>query len=186
MAMKWRDDETAVIAVTPVAEGLVRPLIALVLVVAAIVEGASRVHFVHDHASWFALVLGGPILVVLLTRTWRWRSHKVHVSTQRVILEGGVLRHWRTSIELRDVLATRVDQGISERLTRRGVVVLETGLGPIITRRVRHPEALCRLIDAERNHVEPAVPYDTVFGFDGSRDQWIPPRSRLSRPTGND
>ena len=186
MAIKWRDDETAVISVTPVGDGLVRPLIALVLGVAAIVEGALHVPFVRAHESWFAVVLVGPILVVLLTRTWRWRSHKVHVSSQRVILEGGVLRHWRTFVELRDVLATRVDQGISERLARRGVVVLETGLGPIVTRRVRHPEALCRLIDAERSHVEPAVPYDTVFGFDGSRDQWIPPRSDLSRPAGND
>ncbi|MDE3108111.1 MAG: PH domain-containing protein [Acidobacteriota bacterium] len=186
MAIKWRDDEIVVISVTPVADRLARPVLTLLLLVTAIVEGASHVPFVRAHESSFALVFVGPIVVVLLTRTWRWRSHKVHVTTQRVILEGGVLRHWRTFVELRDVIATRVDQGIGERLARRGVVVLETGLGPIVTRRVRHPEALCRLIDAERSHVEPAVPYDTIFGFDESRSQWIPPRPGSPRLTGND
>ena len=154
------------ITVTPVASGVVRPAVLLVLASAAILEGASHLHFVHDVESWLALVVLVPIVIVVLTRTWRWRSHKIHVTNQRVALEGGVLRHWRTSVEWRDVLATRVDQRVSERLARRGVVVLETGLGPIAIGRVRHPGALCRLIDAERNVAANAVPFDTIFGFE--------------------
>ncbi len=164
--MKWREGEVSVISVTPVATGVVRPFALLVLASIAIGEGASHLRVVHDVESWLALVVLVPIVVVLLTRTWRWRSHKIHVTNQRVALEGGVLRHWRTSVEWRDVLATRVDQRVSERLARRGVVVLETGLGPVAIGRVRHPDALCRLIDAERNVAATAKLSDTIFGFD--------------------
>lgn len=166
MATKWREGEVPVITVTPVSTGVVRPFALLVLASVAIVEGAAHVRVVHDVQSWLALVVLVPIVIVILTRTWRWRSYKIHVTNQRVALEGGVLRHWRTSVEWRDVLATRVDQRVRERLTRRGVVVLETGLGPIATGRVRHPGALCRLIDAERNVAAATVPFDTIFGFE--------------------
>jgi hypothetical protein len=89
------------------------------------------------------------------------------VTNDRVIIEGGVLRHQRTSIEMRDVLATRVDQRVSERLTRRGYVYLETSAGPIAVGFVRHPGALCRLIDAERLVGESySVPLDTVFTYE--------------------
>jgi hypothetical protein len=102
-----------------------------------------------------------------LTRAWRWRSHKVHVTNERIVQEGGVLRHYRSSIELPDVIATRVDQRVSERLTRRGLLVLETAAGPIVVGKVRHPGALCRLIDAERSgHAIRPLPLDTVFGFE--------------------
>jgi uncharacterized membrane protein YdbT with pleckstrin-like domain len=98
---------------------------------------------------------------------WRWRSHKVHVTNDRVIIEGGVLRHQRTSVELRDVLATRVVQRLGERLTRRGFVFLETALGPMVVGQVRHPGALCRLIDAERAGAQSSsLPLDTVFTYE--------------------
>jgi len=31
-----------------------------------------------------------PFGLVALTRTWRWRSHKVHVTNERIVVEGGV------------------------------------------------------------------------------------------------
>lgn len=168
--MKWRDDELVVISVTPLAQGVVAPFLTLVAASALVIEAASHVHFLRVIEGWLALVVLVPLGVVALTRTWRWRSHKVHVTTQRVVLEGGVLRHWRSSIELRDVLATRVDQRVSERLARRGVVVLETGLGPVSLGRVRHPGALCRMIDAERHHEDRSLPFDTMFSVEGPND----------------
>jgi len=87
---------------------------------------------------------------VALTRTWRWRSHKVHVTNERIVVEGGVLHHQRSTVDLRDVIALRVDQRVTERLARRGVVVLETNAGSVMIGKLRHPGALVRLIDAER------------------------------------
>jgi membrane protein YdbS with pleckstrin-like domain len=163
----FREGEVTVITVTPVSRGVVRPVLVTMTTIALIVVGASRYSLVHRFEDWLALIFVGPLAFVTLTRVWRWRSHKVHVTNDRVITEGGVLRHQRTSIEMRDVLATRVDQRVSERLTRRGYVYLETSAGPIAVGFVRHPGALCRLIDAERLVGESySVPLDTVFTYE--------------------
>jgi uncharacterized membrane protein YdbT with pleckstrin-like domain len=133
-----------------------------------------------------ALIFAGPFAVIALTRTWRWRSHKVHITNERIVVEGGVLRHHRSTVDLRDVIALRVDQRVSERLTRRGVVVLETNGGSIVIGKLRHPGALARLIDAERagNQID-LVPFDTVFGYDDPEpiDYEVRPRRRGNRST---
>ena len=87
----WREGEVRVISVTPVSRGVVRPFLLTVTTLALIVEGASRYGWVHRYEEWFIVVLVVPFLAVTLTRTWRWRSHKVHVTNERVIIEGGVL-----------------------------------------------------------------------------------------------
>lgn|GEM_PF-163555 len=165
----WREGEIRVISVTPVSRGVLRPTLITLTTIALIIESASRYHFVHQIEDWLLLIMVGPIAMVTLTRTWRWRSHKVHVTNDRVIIEGGVMKHQRSSIELRDVLATRVEQRVSERLTRRGLVSLETLAGPVVIGFVRHPAALARLIDAERRvEVRESVPFDTVFSVEES------------------
>lgn len=169
--MSWRDllreGEIRIISVTPVSRGVLRPTLVTITTIALIIDGATRYHFVHQVESWLLLIFVGPVAVVTLTRAWRWRSHKVHVTNDRVIIEGGVVRHQRTSIELRDVLATRVEQRVSERLTRRGFVTLETLAGPVVIGFVRHPSALARLIDAERrDEARQSVPFDTVFSVE--------------------
>jgi hypothetical protein len=164
--------------VTPVSRGVVRPCLFTITTIALIIEGASRYHFVHEYEKWLLLVVVVPLAVVSLTRTWRWRSHKVHVTTQRVISEGGVMGHQRSAVELRDILAVRVDQRVSERLTRRGFVVLETTAGPVVVGVVRHPSALARLIDAERNvDARQSVPFDTIFAAEAPD-----PFQRVVRP----
>jgi membrane protein YdbS with pleckstrin-like domain len=164
-----RDGEVQIITVTPVARGIVRPLLVAVVMIAAVIFGAKHVHFIHQHEMLFGLILAGPFLLVTLTRVWRWRSHKIHVTNDRIILEGGVLGHQRSTVELRDIAAIRVDQRVSERLTRRGVIFLETIAGTIFVGKVRHPGALCRLIDAQRmNYHDESVPLDTVFSFEES------------------
>jgi hypothetical protein len=151
-----------------------------------VIYGAQHLHLVHEYETALALVLAGPFAVIALTRTWRWRSHKVHVTNERIVIEGGVLRHHRSAVDLRDVVALRVDQRVSERLTRRGIVVLETNGGSILIGKLRHPGALVRLIDAERvnNQIDP-VPFDTVFGYDDPEpfDYEVRPRRRGNHST---
>lgn len=170
----WRDGEVKVISVTPVSRGVVRPVLFTATTIAIIIEAAGRYAMVHRFEDWLVLIFIGPLGLVTITRIWRWRSHKVHVTNDRVIIEGGVLRHQRTSIELSEVMATRVDQRVSERLTRRGYVYLETYAGSIALGLVRHPGALCRLIDAERVGFESnTVPFDTVYTYDDPADHQL-------------
>jgi uncharacterized membrane protein YdbT with pleckstrin-like domain len=162
-----RDGEVRIISVTPVARGTARPCLVAAVLISLVIFGGQHVHLIHENEFWLELILAGPFAVVALTRTWRWRSHKVHVTNERIVVEGGVLRHQRSTVDLRDVVALRVDQRVAERLTRRGVVFLETNIGSINIGKLRHPGALVRLIDAERanNQVDP-VPLDTIFGYD--------------------
>ncbi len=162
-----REGEAMIITVTPVSWGVLRPLVACAVVLVGIVEGAQHLGVVHHFVWWLLGLVAGPLALVTLTRIWRWRSHKVHVTSERVVVEGGVLSHQRTMIELHDVVATRVDQRVLERMTRRGFIALETAAGPIALGKFRYPGALCRLIDAERaRHQRRNLPLDTVFTFD--------------------
>jgi len=179
--MILREGEVKIISVTPVARGTIRPCVTGIVLLALVIIGAKHVHLIHEHEMVLGLIFAGPFALVALTRTWRWRSHKVHVTNERIVLEGGVLHHQRSTVDLRDVVALRVDQRVSERLTRRGVVVLETNGGSIMIGKLRHPGALVRLIDAERanNYVDP-VPFDTVFGYEEPEpfDYEVRPRRR--------
>ncbi|MGD0852445.1 MAG: PH domain-containing protein [Acidimicrobiales bacterium] len=184
--MILRDGEVKIISVTPVARGTVRPCLAAIIMLGLVIFGAKYVHLIHEHEMLLGLILAGPFALVVLTRTWRWRSHKVHITNERIIVEGGVLHHQRSTVDLRDVVALRVDQRVSERLTRRGIVVLETNAGSIMIGKLRHPGALVRLVDAERanNQIDP-VPFDTVFGYDEPDpfDYEVRPRRQRNHPT---
>jgi uncharacterized membrane protein YdbT with pleckstrin-like domain len=184
---KWRDGERGVITVTPVSAGVVRPVLFTLVSAALVVEAGRRFALVHRFADvlWVVVVL--PAALASLARIAAWRSHKIRVTDQRVLVEGGVLNHYEFSVELADVFATRVDQRVHERIARRGVVVLETtGGGPIQIGRVRQPGALCRLIDAERVAQRPAVALDAVYTYDEPdpfpgpmRPETFPRRSRF-------
>jgi membrane protein YdbS with pleckstrin-like domain len=179
--MVWREGEESLITVTPVAEGLFRPLLSLVTAVALVQYGAGHVKFVHHHEFVLVVVLAGPCLLVFLTRAWRWQSYKVRVTNERIIVEGGVVRHFRSSIDLDDVIATRVAQSFTERLTRRGNVWLETSAGTMDVGRVRHPAALCRIIDLQRSGFRnDSVPLDTIFEYENPdpHDYFVNPRTR--------
>jgi len=179
--MQWREGEDRIISVTPVAVGLVRPAVTAVVLAVLVQFGSFHATFIHHHEAWFLLALAGPALVLVATRSWRWRSHKIHLTNERLTVEGGVVRHYRSSVELVDVYATRVDQRVHERLSRRGTVVLETAGGTFFVGRVRHPSALCRLIERERAvHHTDHVPFDTVFDYDDPslHDVDVKPRRR--------
>jgi membrane protein YdbS with pleckstrin-like domain len=181
--MVLRDGEVKIISVTPVARGTVRPCLVGIVMLALVIFGAKHVHLIHEHEMLLGLIFAGPFALVALTRTWRWRSHKVHVTNERIVVEGGVFHHQRSTVDLRDVVALRIDQRVSERLTRRGVVVLETNAGSLMIGKLRQPGALVRLIDAERanNQIDP-VPFDTFFGYEEPEpfDYEVRPRRRAN------
>jgi membrane protein YdbS with pleckstrin-like domain len=177
----WREGEVRVISVTPVSRGVIRPFLITLTTLALIIEAAGRYTLIHRAEDWLVVICVLPLAAVTLTRTWRWRSHKLHVTNERLIIEGGVMRHQRTVIEMRDVIATRIDQRMSERLTRRGYVYVETMAGPVLLGQVRHPGALCRLIDSERLGGESLTdPFDTIYTYEDDEphqfevqpDQW--------------
>ena len=134
------------------------------------VYGARHYPLVHRFDVLLLGLFVVPGVVVLTTRTWRWRSHKVHVTSKRIVVEGGVVQHFRSAIDLRDVLATRVEQRWGERLLRRGSVVIDTPAGAVRVGELRHPGALCRLIDAQR-----AAPQHEQWPFDSPSADDAPP-----------
>ena len=142
--------ETAVIAVTPVARGLLGPLAVLVTVEALVVWAGPRWATLHRHEALAMFALGLLPTLVLATRSWRWRSHKIVLTSQRVVIQGGVLARFSTQVNLGDVAATHADQSFAERLRRRGVVILETPAGSVTLGPVRHPAALRRRVDRTR------------------------------------
>ncbi|HVB70576.1 MAG TPA: PH domain-containing protein [Acidimicrobiales bacterium] len=177
----WRDGESRVVTVTPVSRGVARPAIIAVVLAALVEVGAHYWSWMHREAGWALLVLVGPPILVVATRTWRWRSHKIHVTSERVVTEGGVAKRYRQSVELRDVQAVRVEQGIRDRLIRRGSIYLETGAGTVAVGRVRHPAALVRLIERERSlGTSDGPPLDTVFEYEdpSARAYDVDPRWR--------
>ncbi len=78
-----------------------------------------------------------------------------------------MLRHWESSVEMRDVLATTRR---SERHRSSVAAWVRLRPEPIVDlsrRLVRHPAALCRLIDAERAvQTYHSDPLDTVYTYE--------------------
>lgn len=138
------------IAVTPVSRGLLVPAAVIVGVEGFVAWLATRWPLLHRYEPVALLIVGVPPALVFLTRTWRWRSHKIILTSQRMVMEGGVLGRHSTQVNLIDVIATHADQSFAERLRRRGTVVLETPQGAVIVGPVRHPAALRRLVDRSR------------------------------------
>jgi membrane protein YdbS with pleckstrin-like domain len=177
----WRENEVRVVTVTPVSRGVAVPLVVAVVMAAAVGVGGHYWSWLHHEARWALLVLVAPALLLVATRSLRWRSHKVHVTSERVVAEGGVARRYRQSVEWSDVQAIRIEQGLRDRLTNRGSIFLETAAGTIFMGRVRHPAALVRLIERERAApTSDRPPFDTVFEYDdpAARGYDVDPRWR--------
>ena len=167
---RLENGEALVISVTPVPQGLVVPLTVFVLLEGVVIWLATLWSLLHRHEGIALAAVGVLPALVIATRTWRWRSHKVTLTTQRVVIDGGVLARYSTQVNLGDVFATHADQTFAERLRRRGVVLLETSAGTVMLPAVRHPAALRRLVDrTRRDHASATSP---------SWDEWFDdPRS---------
>ncbi len=164
-----RDGEQRVISVTPVSHGVLRPSILALALATSIRYAVDSVHGLDRYQGLLYVILVGPVLVLVATRAWRWRSHKIHVTSQRLVVEYGAIRRVRTSVELRDVVLVRTQQGLGGRLAARGDVVVETVAGPWLVGTIRHPAALVRLIEAERSRRP-----ETPWGYDDVVDPPFP------------
>ncbi|MBW4030546.1 MAG: PH domain-containing protein [Acidobacteria bacterium] len=156
--LRLEDGEALVISVTPVPRGLLAPALLLVVLESAVVWLAMHWQFLHRYEAIALLCVGILPALVLATRSWRWRSHKIIVTTQRIVTEGGVLARYSTQVNLGDVVTTRAEQTFLERVRRRGLVTLETSSGIAALGPVRHPMALRRLVDRiRRDLAKPAA-----------------------------
>jgi hypothetical protein len=124
-------------------------LSATVIVLGGVLAVAATWSWPHQHVRWLSLLVILPA-AVLGGRIWRWRSHRIVVTSQRIIEQSGVLRHHRGSFELIDVHTTHFEQRLTDRLSRRGFVILETDASVVVLERVRRPDALLRVIDHQR------------------------------------
>jgi len=149
-----RDGEYRVVAITPIARGVAVPLLITLVAIAIVVVASNTWHWVGVHSTIIAAVLVGPCALILGGRLWRWRSHKIIVTNQRVLVVGGVANRRQRAIELIDVVSVGVDQRWHERIARRGHVIVETTTGVVVLERVRRPDALWRVIDHQRQQID--------------------------------
>jgi hypothetical protein len=148
-----RDGEFEVIVVTPISIGVLGPLLAVVLSIGALWAAAATWQWVDRNVAWISALVVFPPAVVLGGRVWRWRSRKIVVTSQRVIHLSGIARRRWTSIELIDIVTSQIDQRWHERLSRRGVIHIETPVGTFVTDRIRRPDAFSRIIDHQRQQL---------------------------------
>jgi len=182
MARRFRcaSGERLIVSTTPISRGLWRPLLLAAMVTALVIIGGQHVTKVHTYEGACFAVLVGPPLFVALTRTVRWRSHKIHVTSERIVDEAGVLRVRSRELRHDEVLSVEVEQRLKDKVRRRGTVWVRSRnvdlpLGPL-----RHPESLVRLVDQARRGTRPSVTsYDTVFEPRVSFDEW--PRPSMPR-----
>ena len=149
--------------------GVLRPTILALALATSIRYAVDSVHGLDRYQGLLSVILVGPVLVLVATRAWRWRSHKIHVTSERLVVEYGAIKRVRTCVELRDVVLVRTQQGLGGRLAARGDVVVETVAGPWLVGTIRHPAALVRLIEAERSRRP-----ESTWGYDDVVDPPIP------------
>lgn len=158
------DDEQVIVTVTPTPQGLRGPTVLLILAVGAVVATSQKVSFAHRHEALLLGVLVTWPALVVLTRTWRWRSKKIVLTTHHVLMRQGVLSQRTTLVALDDIVALEVGQRLHERLRRRGVVEITAKSGTLLLGPVRHPDALARVIEQTRHHDRATpVSYSAIF-----------------------
>ena len=154
-----------IITVTPVAWGLSSPGVLTAGLGALVWWGAQHVPFVHHYAGLILAVVAGPAALVLGTRTWRWRSHHIQLTTVDIRSEGGILRRRGQRVHLADVLTTSIERRGLDRLRRTGVVVVHATSGDLVLGPLRHPDALVRFIDSARRSLAATSPTPIATSF---------------------
>ena len=152
-----RPGESLVVVVSPVAQGVLGPLLLTALILGAVAAAAHLWVWPRAH-DWELAVLGLPTLVVLCGRTLRWQNHRLAITTDRIIEVAGVLRRRTTSLEVATISAIHAHQERWDRLLRRGSVVVSAGDASIELRRVRRPEVFVRVVEQVRQPPTPPPP----------------------------
>ena len=176
-------DEQLIVSVTPTPWGLTAPFVVFLLALGLVIEGGLHFHLIHRYEPEVLAVLAGPPTLVLATRVWRWRSHKIHVTSDQLITEAGALKHVVIPTSLDDIVTVEVEQRFNERLRRRGVVRVVTRTDTAILGPVRHPDALARIIEQARRKRHPSsLAYDTIFEPTLPPTTWQPSTKMTRRP----
>ena len=163
-----REGEALVISVTPVARGTVRPSLVGHRRARAGDLGAPALAPAARSRDAARVGAGGSLrLVVALTRSWRWRSHKILVTNERIVVEGGVLatsaQHGQPRRRGRDcasISGSRNDCADEAWWCSRR-------RGAIMIGKLRHPGALRppHRRRTSNDQIDP-VAFDTVFGYE--------------------
>ena len=131
------------------------------------------------------VVIGLP-LWWLLARWMRWRSRSVSLTNERVVVSNGSLRKKSEQVRLMRIIEVHLIQGVTDRLLRRGDVILEVDDGPpLAVEHLRHPEAFQRVVLRElgRDGEEGDEEDDDVAG---AHDLTSPSLSRIQVITEDD
>jgi membrane protein YdbS with pleckstrin-like domain len=163
----WHEGELHIVSVTPVPFGLTGPVLSFAALTVLLVAGYESVRFVRHQWPIFALVILGPTALVILTRTWRWRSNRITVTSHRIEITHGTIRRQSDSVYFDHLVGVHTQRRVRDRLARRGRVTIETSEGPRHLGTFRHPDSLVRVIQHQRDAAaRDAVPLDTTFDFE--------------------
>ncbi len=163
----WQEDEMLIVSVSPIPFGLVGPVLSFAAIASLLVAGYQSVGFIRQHVLPIGLIVLGPTLLLVATRTWRWRSHRVLVTSHRVQILSGTIKRHRDSVYFEYLVGVHTQKRVRDRLARRGGVTLETHQGPVHLGYFRHPDSLVRVIQHQRDaYSRDSIPLDTTFDFE--------------------
>lgn len=144
-----RPGETLVVVVSPIAQGVLGPLLIAIFILTAVAVSAHLWVWPRAHDKELALI-ALPALVVLAGRTFRWWRHRVVITSERIVETAGVLRRHTTTVNIASIEAIQVHQERRDRLMRRGSVVIDVVDDSIELHRVRRPDVFVRVVEYVR------------------------------------
>jgi len=147
--LSLRDGEFSIVSITPLSKGVIGPFAWTLLLAGAVVALSYQWHVVHRYEPVALAVFAGPPGLLTLTRARKWRSQRIIVTSQRLLVFTGVSARRRASIEWDDVVSTQIEQRWWQRPVHHGLVSVDTRVGSMVVGRVHHPEALVRVIDRQ-------------------------------------
>jgi uncharacterized membrane protein YdbT with pleckstrin-like domain len=134
-------DEDVVLHLRPHAVTVVKPVVVLVL--AAVVVTGVWVVLPSTEGGWIAgwfvtVVAGGVVLAKAVRPLLVWRCTHWVLTTERVLLQDGMLRRVRQDLPLAKVSDHSLRQGILDRLLGSGTLTIDTANenGPAVLARV--------------------------------------------------
>ncbi len=131
------------------------------------------------------VVIGLP-LWWLIARWARWRSRSVSLTNERIVVSNGSFRKKSEQVRLMRIIEVHLLQGVTDRLLRRGDVILEVDDGPpLAVEHLRHPEAFQRVVLRQLGRDEEEGDGDEDDG-EGAHDLASPSLSRIQVVTEDD
>lgn len=144
--MDLTDGETVLLELRPHGKALVRPVLALLLVVGAAGFGVARVQQpVGDLAIAVVavLLLGRVSLVPFL----RWRATRFLLTDERIALRSGVLRRTGRDVPLSRIDEVTYSQSLLQRLQGCGTLTVAAGdAAPVVVPDLRDVEGVQRQV----------------------------------------